>query len=70
MERMENVRPDAERRRLTTGTRVQVRNRLDRRWSSGFEVDVPTDEGYRLRRLSDNAVLPAAFPPTEVRPEQ
>ena len=48
----------------------QVRNRLDRRWSSGFEVDVPTDDGYRLRRVSDNAVLPAAFPPAEIRPEE
>ena len=67
---MENMRPNPERRRLPTGTRVQVRNRLDRRWSSGFEVDVPTDDGYRLRRVSDNAVLPAAFPPAEVRPEQ
>jgi len=53
------------------GTPVQVRNRFDRSWSSGFEVAEESTEGdvrtYRLRRRSDRAVLPAAFPPGEVR---
>lgn len=47
------------------GDRVDVRNRFDGRWSTGFRVDavVADDDGYRfkLRRLSDGAVLPALF---------
>ncbi len=47
------------------GDRVDVRNRFDGRWSTGFRVDavVAHDGGYRfrLRRLSDGAVLPALF---------
>lgn len=50
-------------------------NRFDGRWAHGFEiVDVrrhgdaapPT---YRLRRRSDDAVLPAVFTPAELRRE-
>ena len=50
---------------LRPGDRVDVRNRFDGRWSSGFRVDtvVADDDGYRfrLRRVSDGAVLPALF---------
>lgn len=50
---------------LRPGDRVDVRNRFDGRWSTGFRVDavVADDDGYRfrLRRLSDGAVLPALF---------
>ena len=53
------------------GTPVQVRNRFDRSWSSGFEVAEESNEGdvrtYRLRRRSDRSVLPAAFPSGELR---
>jgi hypothetical protein len=54
-----------------TGTRVQVRNRFNQHWASGFEVaDVAEDHpAYRLRRLSDNRVLPGSFEEEEVRPE-
>lgn len=56
-----------------TGTRVQVRNRFNHHWSSGFEVaDVVDDRAgyeYRLRRLSDNAVLPVPFEEEDVRAE-
>ena len=54
----------------TTGTRVQVRNRFTHAWSSGFEVAEPVDDAVLVRRLSDNAVLPLAFPPAEVRAER
>jgi hypothetical protein len=45
---------------------VEVRNRFDGSWSHGFEiVERVTDDGteprFRLRRLSDQQVLPALF---------
>ncbi|MBL8777103.1 MAG: hypothetical protein JNK12_14265 [Acidimicrobiales bacterium] len=56
---------------LRPGDPVDVRNRFDGRWSTGFRVDavIADDDGYRfrlrrlrrLRRLSDGAVLPALF---------
>ena len=50
---------------LRPGDQVDVRNRFDGRWSTGYRVDavVADDDGYRfkLRRLSDGAVLPALF---------
>lgn len=53
-----------------TGTRVQVRNRFNQHWASGFEVaEVDDHEAYRLRRLSDNRVLPLPFDTDEVRAE-
>jgi hypothetical protein len=57
------------------GTRVEVRTRFDRRWSTGFEVDAVVaagDEGprYRIRRRSDDSILPADFGPDEVRSEK
>jgi hypothetical protein len=60
---------------FSTGTRVQVRNRFNQHWASGFEVADVTDlakqdhPAYRLRRLSDNRVLPGSFEEEEVRPE-
>ena len=52
------------------GTRVEVRSRFDDRWSRGFEVAEVLAEGYRIRRLSDDSVLPAEFPFAEVRRER
>ena len=52
-----------------TGTRVQVRNRFNQHWASGFEVAQVDETAYRLRRLSDNRVLPVAFDEDEVREE-
>jgi hypothetical protein len=55
------------------GTRVQVRNRFNHRWASGFEVaGVAHDssgEAYQLLRLSDHRVLPVAIPEDDVRLE-
>ena len=52
---------------LALGTTVEVRRRFDRAWARGFEVASASDEGYRLRRQSDGAVLPVSFPPDDVR---
>ena len=54
---------------LPQGTPVQVRNRYEFTFRSGFEVCSATDAGYRLRRRSDGVELPVDFPATEVRPE-
>lgn len=53
---------------LAVGERVEVRRRFDSQWSRGFEVVEVTATGYRLRRTSDNEVLPIEFPPDDVRP--
>jgi len=54
---------------LPQGTPVQVRDRFEFAFRSGFEVSSATDAGYRLRRRSDGVELPMDFPATEVRPE-
>jgi hypothetical protein len=55
---------------LPAGSPVAVRNRFTGGWAGGFRVedggDTPS-EGYRLRRLSDDAVLPATFSPEDLR---
>jgi hypothetical protein len=49
------------------GTRVEVRRRFDQAWARGFVVHDAAEGGYRLRRTSDGAVLPVAFPDSELR---
>jgi hypothetical protein len=51
---------------LPSGTRVRVRNTLGS-WAGGFEVVSADDAGYRLRRVSDGAVLPTAIGASEVK---
>jgi hypothetical protein len=53
---------------LRVGTRVAVQTRLGR-WSSGFEIAEISARGYRLRRVSDDAVLPFDFDAHELRPD-
>lgn len=54
---------------LPQGTPVQVRDRFEFAFRSGFEVSSFTPAGYRLRRRSDGVELPIDFAPTDVRPE-
>jgi hypothetical protein len=56
--------------RLEPGTKVEVRRRFDQHWSRGFEVAEAVDDGYKLKRLSDNSVLPVVFDEDEVRLEK
>ena len=52
------------------GTPVVVRNRFIAGWASGFVVESTEPrccDRYRLRRLSDNAVLPGAFSAEDLR---
>ena len=57
-------------RLLEPGTRVDVRDRFQGRWTHGFVVAEATPESYRLRRLSDNSVLPGVFAHDSVRRER
>ena len=52
---------------LPQGTPVQVRDRFELAFRSGFEVSETTDAGYRLRRRSDGVELPTEFSVKDVR---
>lgn len=54
---------------LREGTRVDVRSRYVGAWSRGFEVAEKVGGGYRVKRLSDDSVLPDVFTPDDIRPE-
>ncbi len=54
---------------LPQGTLVQVRDRFELAFRSGFEVSQATDAGYRLRRRSDGVELPVEFSANDVRPD-
>ena len=48
-----------------------MRRRFDLAWSRGFEVaQVDSDGSYRVKRLSDGAVLPTTFDADDIRPEK
>jgi hypothetical protein len=55
---------------LAEGTPVDVRNRFVGTWSHGFQVAERVQGGYRVRRLSDDSVLPDIFPSEDVRSER
>ena len=52
---------------LRPGTRVEVVNRFTGTWTPGFEVFGLSASGCRVRRLSDQAVIPIDFDLLEVR---
>ena len=54
-------------RGIEMGTEVEVRNRFTGEWSVGFEVVGHSDGVFRVRRLRDGAILPAAFRDDEIR---
>jgi hypothetical protein len=54
---------------LAIGTPVEVRTGYLRSWTNGFNVAEPTNDGYWLRRSSDQYVLPRPFDAEEVRRE-
>jgi hypothetical protein len=55
---------------LAPGTQVDVRNRYQGTWVRGFEVAECTNEGYRIRRLSDGSILGELFSRDDVRRER
>jgi hypothetical protein len=67
-----DVRPTPS-RHLTPGAPVSVRSSFEGAWCSGYQIaEVVKDgdgvAGFRLRRMSDGAVLPPVFPLSEVIP--
>jgi hypothetical protein len=56
------------------GTRVEDRSRFDAHWARGFEVAEIVEHGgdsrYRVRRRSDNSVLPVLFTDDDLREEK
>jgi hypothetical protein len=55
------------------GALVEIRSSFDGNWCAGFEIaEVIVGregvEGFRVRRLSDGAVLPVVFPPGDLIP--
>jgi hypothetical protein len=56
---------------LAPGTKVEVRTSFDRSWARGFEVVESLDDtAYRVRRLSDDVVLPVVVRADDVRRER
>lgn len=56
-------------RPLPPGTSVAVFNRYSASWIGGFDVATTFDDGYELRRRSDDTVLPMTFPLDDLRVE-
>jgi hypothetical protein len=54
---------------LPAGTSVAVFSKFSGSWISGFEIATGRDDGYHLRRHSDQSVLPKTFPIGDLRVE-
>lgn len=55
---------------LEPGTRVEVRDGFEGHWHRGFEIEEVTAAGYRVRRTSDDTVLPTTIGRPSVRRER
>jgi hypothetical protein len=55
---------------LKIGLHVEVRDRYQGTWSRGFEISAIEDNGYRIKRISDGAILPGTFSTEEIRPSR
>lgn len=55
---------------LEAGTKIEVRDGFEGHWNRGFVVEAVSDAGYRVRRTSDDTVLPRTFPAAAVRRER
>lgn len=55
------------------GTHVEVRSRFEAHWSRGFEVAAIDESNsppvYKVRRRSDNSILPVVFAEDDLREE-
>src|SRR5205823_1474989 len=54
---------------IHVGDRVEIATHFTGSWATGFEVASMSADGCRIRRTSDNTVLPIAFAYDELRPE-
>ena len=53
---------------MNVGDLVEVHTRFDDAWADGFEIAELVPEGYRLRRLTDRALLPGFTSEADIRP--
>lgn len=53
---------------MQVGARVEVHTRFTDTWASGFEIAEVVPDGYRLRRMSDGAMLPEPTSEADLRP--
>ncbi|MCL4434582.1 MAG: hypothetical protein M1399_07435 [Actinobacteria bacterium] len=56
--------------RLAIDTHVEVRDRYQGTWARGFAIAEWLENGYRVRRISDDTTLPDVFTVDEVRPSR
>jgi len=53
---------------LPSGVRIQIRNRFDGAWASGYQIFAARPGGgYLVRRMSDHSVLPITVAEAELR---
>lgn len=52
---------------IATGDVVELRVRFTGGWSAGFVVVAEEQGGYRVRRLSDGAILPTLTSAADIR---
>jgi hypothetical protein len=50
------------------GDQVEVHTKFDDTWVSGFEIAEVNPEGYRVRRHSDDSLLPGVTSEADLRP--
>ena len=55
---------------LEPGDKVEVRDAFEGQWHRGFVVDAVVDGGYRVRRTSDDTLLPRVLGADVVRSER
>ena len=55
---------------MQVGARVEVHTRFTDTWAPGFEIAEVVPDGYRLRRMSDGAMLPEPTSEADLRPVQ
>jgi hypothetical protein len=53
---------------MDVGDPIEVHTRFNDSWVPGFEVAEVMNDGYRVRRLSDGAVLPGFTSEADLRP--
>ena len=56
--------------RLAIDPHVEVRDRYQGTWARGFAIAEWLESGYKVRRISDGAILPDVFTEDEVRPSR
>jgi hypothetical protein len=54
---------------MQAGDKVQVYSAFNDTWARGFEIAEVIPDGFRVRRVSDGAVLPSRTSADDLRPD-